>query len=330
MSQVPLLDLQAIYEPIASALARTEELISQELTSEGEYAGEVAKVLIQGKGKRLRPALVLFSAHTGAVPSDSEAGAVTAAAMEMIHAATLAHDDVLDEADLRRDQGTVNSVFGNKIAILLGDFLYAKACRMLSYLGDPKLLQWVSDATTQMCLGEFTQAYFQESPRLDEAYYLQLVNRKTARLTAACCQCGAYLARASQEEQDLLYQFGLNFGMAFQIVDDCLDITGDKKTLGKPSGLDLLRGKITLPVIDLYQTLPAQRSFLERLYTVGSRDTEMEKLKELLTESGSVERAMSRARGYMDSAKENLDKLAGWPARESFLTLADYVLLRER
>ncbi len=327
-SRVPLLDLEAIYEPISQALARTEEVITRELAADGEYAGEVAKALIQGKGKRLRPALLLFSARVDCFPS--QASYVAAAAMEMIHVATLVHDDVIDEAALRRDEKTVNSVFGNKIAILLGDFLYAKASNMLSSLGDAKLLQWISNATTQMCLGEFTQAYLRETPNLSEAYYLELIHKKTARLIAACCQSGAYLARASKEEQELLYQFGLNFGMAFQIVDDYLDITGDEKTLGKPCGLDLLRGKVTLPIIDLYHSLPEQKDFLERLYTVGIQNGEMRKLKDLLVESGSLERAMNRARGYMNAAKENLEKMEEWPARESLLMLADYVLLRQR
>ncbi|MBI1976108.1 MAG: polyprenyl synthetase family protein [Candidatus Omnitrophica bacterium] len=327
-SRVPLLDLEVIYEPISQALARTEEVITRELAADGEYAGEVAKALIQGKGKRLRPALLLFSAQADRFPS--EASYVAAAAMEMIHVATLAHDDVIDEAALRRDEKTVNSVLGNKIAILLGDFLYAKASSMLSSLEDAKLLQWISDATTQMCLGEFTQAYLKETPNLSEAYYLKLIHKKTACLMAACCQSGAYLSRGSEREQELLYQFGLNFGMAFQIVDDYLDITGDEKILGKPCGLDLLRGKVTLPIVDLYHSAPEQKDFLERLYTAGIQDGEMQKLKNLLVESGSLERAMDRARGYMDTARENLEKLEERPARESLLMLADYVLLRQR
>ena len=125
-------------------------------------------------------------------------------------------------------------------------------------------------------------------------------------------------------------QFGLNFGMAFQIVDDYLDIAGDEKTMGKPCGLDLLRGKVTLPIIDLYHSSPEQKDFLERLYTVGIQDGEMQKLKNLLVESGSLERAMNRARGYMNAARENLEKLEERPVRESLLMLADYVLLRQR
>lgn len=328
MGHVPLLDLEIIYDPIAEALARTEEVIARELAADGEYAGEVAKTLIQGKGKRLRPAMLLFSARVDRFPSQTSC--VAAAAMEMIHAATLAHDDVIDEATLRRDQKTINTVFGNKIAILLGDFLYARASSMLSSLGDARLLQWVSEATTQMCLGEFTEAYLRETPNFNESYYLELIHKKTARLMAACCQCGAYFAHASQKDQEFLCQFGLNFGMAFQIVDDYLDITGDEKTLGKPCGLDLLRGKVTLPIIDLYHSSQEQRDFLERLYTVGIQNGEMRKLKELLVESGSLERAMDRARGYMNAAKENLEKVEEWPARESLLMLADYILLRQR
>ena len=328
MSRVPLLDLEMIYEPIVEALAQTEEVIARELAADGEYAGEVAKTVIQGKGKRLRPALLLFSARGDRF--QNHASSIAAAAMEMIHVATLVHDDVIDEATLRRDQKTINAALGNKIAILLGDFLYAKASSMLSSLGDAKLLQWISDATTQMCLGEFTQSYLKETPNLNEAYYLELIHKKTARLMAACCQCGAYLAQTSKEEQEFLYQFGLNFGMAFQIVDDYLDVTGDEKTLGKPCGLDLLRGKVTLPIIELYHSSPEQRDFLERLYTVGIQDGEIKRLKELLAESGSLERVMSRARDYMNVAKENLEKVEERPTRESLLMLADYVLLRQR
>ena len=330
MNSVPLLELQAIYEPISQALNQCELILCSELAKEGEFAEEVARALIEGKGKRLRPALLLFSAQ--AESFSSKRNYLSAAAMEMIHVATLAHDDVIDEASLRRDQKTVNSVFGNKVAILLGDFLYAKASLMLSSLGDARLLQWISSATTQMCLGEFRQAYVKNLDNLlvDESYYLKLIHQKTAQLMGTCCRCGAYLANASEEEQEILYQFGLNFGMAFQIVDDCLDITGNEKTLGKPCGLDLLRGKVTLPMIALYDSMPEQRGFLYQLYTGEVGEGEFQKLKQVMAESGSLERTMSRARMYMNLAKEQLEKLDIVPLRESLLLLADYALLRQR
>ena len=328
MTQIPLLSLDLIYEPIVQDLQKVEDILSRELGSSDEVAGEVAKQLIEGKGKRLRPALVLFSSRANSLTSESVHR--LAAAMEMIHVATLVHDDVLDEASLRRNQATINAIFGNKIALLLGDYLYAKAIEQLANLGDPKLLQWVSMATTQMCLGEFTQAYIKELPSLDEAQYLSLIDKKTARLMAACCQCGAYLSGGNSEVLQVLYEFGLNFGLGFQIIDDCLDIMGDERLLGKPCGLDLLRGKVTLPIITLYHTAPQYGSFLERLYSNKVSEKESETLKPLLLETGSLERSMDRARDYMELAKEALGRLGNPSCKESLLALTDYALYRQR
>ncbi len=238
-----------LYGPIAAELDRCEELLRRELSSDDPFVDRLIKHAFRLGGKRLRPALLLLTAK--AVGRADKEHITLAAVVEMIHTATLVHDDVLDEAKLRRHRETVNAVSDNEASVLVGDFLFTHAFALASSLGTTYACQTIGRATNIVCAGELRQIHTRGNFALGEAEYLDIIEAKTAELCACCCRLGAHYAGADRELEEALDRFGRNLGIAFQIVDDLLDLVGDEDQAGKSLGTDLEKQKPTLPVIRL-------------------------------------------------------------------------------
>ena len=257
-------DLRALYAPAARELEAVEGLLQQELSSDNPFVDRLAQHGFRLGGKRLRPALVLLSAQAcGGIRPEHLPLAVTA---ELIHTATLIHDDVLDEATLRRHLDTVNARWDNEASVLLGDYLLARAICLASSLDDNFACRVISESARRMCEGELRQIESRGNYDLSEADYFEIIAGKTASLMACCCRLGAHYAGAEPAVCEALARYGHDLGVAFQIADDVLDLVGDQATVGKSLGTDLLKQKATLPLIRLLDSVtPPERGELMAL-----------------------------------------------------------------
>jgi len=333
MSSRPLLEvaeprrsLSSLYESIEAELALAERIFQKELGSRFPFVQQLVDHCADFQGKRLRPALVLLAGQ--ACGSLSEDHAVLAAVVEMIHTATLVHDDILDEAVIRRHAATVNAEWGNETAVLLGDYLFTHAFHLAASLESTRACRWIGEATNKVCEGEMQQIHHRGNLDLDENDYFAIIEGKTAELTAVSCRLGAWYARASEPTVAALDRFGRNLGIAFQIADDVLDIWGEERATGKSLGTDLEKQKLTLPVIRLLSLAdPAAgatiRGLLREAKAEGRR-----RLRPYLEETGALEYAWQRAKQHVRLALEELDRLAESQAKSALRTLAQYVMRR--
>lgn len=255
--------LEEILKPVGREMAAVEKQIRRLVFGDGNVVTDLGNYVFSSPGKMLRPALTLLSAKVGGknrVPAIK-----LAAAIEMIHTATLVQDDVIDSADLRRGIPAFHKKWGDRLAILFGDYLYSKSFEVLAALGNVKVLDSISSSTNQLCLGEMEQMK-KAKTFLTEKNYLRIIERKTAALFAACGEAGGIVGGATTAQTKALKQFGLNFGLAFQIIDDCLDHASSSEKTGKSVGLDQKVGKITLPVIygSLDKAIDKARFFMAR------------------------------------------------------------------
>lgn len=320
--------LQILYMPIREELARVEEILRAELSSGDPFVDRLVQHGFRLSGKRLRPALLLLSAKAcGPITQDH---IVLAAVMEMIHTATLIHDDVLDEASLRRHRQTVNARWDNEASVLLGDYLFARSMCLASRLESTFASRAISDASRMMCEGELRQVGRRGDFALREEEYLEIVSGKTAALCACCCRLGAHHAGADPEVREALGRFGQLFGIAFQITDDVLDLCGNETVAGKSLGTDLNKQKPTLPVIRLLSQVHGPER--DALIAILSRsdDHRAEALRPWLDRYDAVAYAQQTACRYIRRAQQELDRAPPSPARETLRQLADFVLLRDR
>lgn len=323
------MDLPRIYAPIQDDLDRLQALIERELIAPDPFLGELVRHVLRTPGKMIRPALVCLSAQ--AAGGAGEARLWIAAAVELIHVASLIHDDIIDEADTRRSAPTVNVRWGNQIAVLLGDYLFAKAFDLLSRVRHPDVALALAHASVEMSQAEILQIKYGAEPHDDEAVYLRIIGGKTAHLFSAACRAGA-LAAGSTEAAEALGTFGLEWGMAFQITDDALDLTGRAEALGKPIHSDIRGGKVTLPLIHtLRRAALPDRGRLLALLADGVRPAdEVGEVEALLTRYGGVEYALRTAADYSRRAEAALTHLAATPARASLAALTEFVVVRSR
>lgn len=338
------MDLQKIYEPIDEDLVRVENRLKEQFESSDEFIPQISSYVFTVPGKRIRPALVLFSEKVvstnnqrdeSTYPQTSIGGdekiISLAAAIELVHTATLIHDDVIDDAVLRRGRSSVNAKWGNEYSILFGDYLYSKAFSLLSRLERPDILALLSSVTNTMCEGEMAQMQKRYCWDLTEEEYLGIIERKTASLISVCCQVGAILGGANKRESHMLREYGLNLGIAFQIVDDCLDLVGKEGDLGKSLRLDVRKGKPTLPLVYLLHQTTGLQNCAESANPVSAFND-----LEALWDSSSYLRkealyyAFQKAGRFTNKAREEIGVLKESPFKESLLKLTDYVLRREQ
>lgn len=329
-----ILNLAKIDLPIAALLDEQLEevavVLERQLATDLSAVNALCRHVEQFRGKRLRPILVLLSGlATGGAPADgstlTEKHRVVAAVVEMIHMATLVHDDVLDEAQIRRGVATINYLRGNETAVMLGDYLISNAFALCSSLGDPAINSSLGAITNTLCEGELLQLHHRDDLDVDEGTYFEIVRRKTASLIGECCRLGALLSGGGPEIRDAMDRFGNLLGTAFQIQDDLLDITGDESIVGKPLRRDLDSGKVTLPLIRYLAAADhAERAEVRRLFAQGWA----EKLRLRLIESNAIEDARNEARRLVDRAKTELSAVPAGSARDLLATLADAVISR--
>lgn len=285
--------------------------------------------LIIGGGKRLRPALVLLAGASGCSP-ERAALIDTATAVELIHTATLIHDDIIDQSRLRRLQPAFHERWGTERALLMGDYLHATAFSLLARLEEPYVMRALSEVCQQLCRGELREVEARYRLDLTEREYFDIIGDKTASLIGGCCRSGAYLGGATPETVERLAAFGVSFGLAFQIIDDCLDLTGDPRELGKAVLADLDKGALSLPMIYLAQVLPRrQREQLFAPLREGATDRAvLGRIAQAARSWGAIARARSRAAALIQTA---LDMLSGIPMNGlagTYRQLAEYAMVR--
>ena len=318
--------LQTIQAPIRERLDQVSQTMGRIVSSELPLVGQVSAHLLAMRGKMFRPTLLLLSSE---VAGEGEEKAVRiAASLELIHLATLVHDDAVDHSALRRGMPTVNAMFSHQISVIMGDFLYSTALTDLVGLGDLEALQALTRASTEMTLGEMRQLAVIAPLDFGESEYYDLIRSKTASLMRAACELGALSGARSYRRA--LGAYGENLGMAFQITDDLLDYREVKETTGKPSGLDLREHKVTLPLIYALRDMsPKSRRDVERLFASDDvTDTDIAAVVRIVAESGGFEFARARGEEFAERAQDALSDLPNTPARGALSDAISYVMER--
>jgi octaprenyl-diphosphate synthase len=318
--------LAGIYAPIAPELAEAERIFAAELGSRFAFVQQLVDHCNDFRGKRLRPALLLLSGQACGLLGPAHP--VLAAVVEMIHTATLVHDDILDESVIRRHAATVNAEWGNEAAVLLGDYLFTHAFHLAASLESTRACRWIGRATNLVCEGEMQQVHNRGNFDLDEEAYFAIIRGKTAELTAVSCRLGAAYAGAPEGVVTALENYGRDLGVAFQIADDVLDIWGDERTTGKSLGTDLEKQKLTLPLIRLLAVAPQATADHVRSVLAEAGPECRQALRPDLEESGALDYAWDRARHSAALAVAQLEALDESPARSILRTLGHYVVRR--
>ena len=321
---------------VADELARVNDAFDRELHSDLPGVNKLVRHVGRFRGKMLRPTLLLLCGK--AVAGDDrdlgEAHVTLAAVVEMVHMSTLVHDDVLDEAELRRKGATINHLRGNEAAVLLGDYLISHSYHLCSGVAAPAGLppQWaarlVGRTTNRLCEGELLQCHNRGNLDLDERTYYEIVRRKTGALTAASCELGARFAGADAELGGRLARYGELIGMAFQVQDDVLDLAGDQREVGKTLGIDAEKQKLTLPIIHFLRTAPDEHRELLRELLVDRAPDRAEKVRRLVRPSGSIAHARREARRLTAEAAACLGGLPASDAADSLRRVCEFVVGR--
>ena len=315
---------------IGPELSAIETEIARELDSPVELIREMGEFIAGAGGKRLRPILLLMAARLAGYsgPRAVRLGCV----VELLHTATLIHDDVVDQAPLRRGRPSANARWGDDASVLVGDHLYSKSFALMVRDGDPAVLDTLAHATVSMTEAEVFQLERKRTGTTTEADYLRIITQKTASFISACCRIGALLARADGARLEALTRYGLHIGIAFQLADDSLDFVADEARLGKAIGADLKEGKRTLPLIAaLERAAPAER---QRIQVVLKRrapsPAEVEEIRRVVVKYEGVDYALQRAQAYAQTAKEDLGPFEDCEDKETLALIADFVVGRDR
>jgi octaprenyl-diphosphate synthase len=314
--------LLSMLAPIADDLTKVDALIRRRLDSDVALVSQVAQYLVASGGKRLRPAMLLLAC--GAVGARSDARLQLAAVVEFIHTATLLHDDVVDESDLRRGRTTANAAFGNAAAVLVGDFLYSRAFQMMVEVDDMRVMQVLAEATNTIAGGEVMQLMGSHDPDVDEARYLEVIRRKTAKLFEAAARLAGVLAKEPEFEGNLA-EYGRHVGTAFQLVDDVLDYSGD---IGKSLGDDLAEGKPTLPLIYTMRCGSAEQAGLVRRAIAEGGREDFSRVLQAIRACGALDYARAAAEREAQIARRAIADLPASKYRASLLELASFAVTR--
>jgi len=322
------MQIQDVFSAYKDDLQQVEKCINDNIISEIKLIPELAHHLIDSGGKRLRPLLLLICVRLCGYRAESRFPMATI--MEFIHTATLLHDDVIDQASIRRGKTSANQIYGNAISILVGDFLSFKSFMLLTEIGNIDILKLISQMGNIMSEGEVFQLIKRGDINLTEEEYLTIIEKKTAILISAACATGAMMGSASQEKIDALSQFGKNAGMAFQITDDILDYMARGEEFGKSIGKDLEEGKITLPLIfAIKQSTEEEKNKIKEIITrkKGSQKAAHEILR-LIKKYNGIDSSLQRAAGYISEAKSQLSVFSDCPEKDHLNAVAEYILSR--
>ncbi|TCS84143.1 heptaprenyl diphosphate synthase component II [Tepidibacillus fermentans] len=314
-----------IYAKMKGDIKEIEKELSQAVSTDQIILNESSSHLLKAGGKRIRPIFVLLSGHFGNY--QFEKLKKVAAALELIHMASLVHDDVIDDADKRRGKPTVKAQWDNKVAMYTGDYIFAQALMLITQFEDPEIHQTFSKALVQMSVGEIEQIRDFNNWNQSFKQYLRRIKRKTALLIAISCKLGALASNAEEKIVRRLYQYGYNVGMAFQIVDDILDFTGTTEQLGKPAGSDLRQGNITLPALyALHYSKDRER--LQKIVHNGELEKRMDEVIDLIRKSEGIKYAQKLAERYIEKSKKALLELPNIRERKMLLEISDFIVDR--
>lgn len=321
-----LMQLTNLKSAVSEDLNQVDKLIMSSLHSDVPLIQDIGKYIVQGGGKRLRPLLVLICAKACGYTGSQHITMATV--IEFIHTATLLHDDVVDSSMQRRGSDTANNKWGNKAAVLVGDFLYSRAFQLMVQVQNLEILRIIADATNTIAEGEVLQLLHQHNPETSEQNYLHVIRCKTAKLFEAAAEIGAVLTGATPQMQTILAQYGLHLGTAYQLIDDLLDYQASNDLFGKQLGNDLAEGKPTLPLIYLLQHgTPEQRTFAAEAITMPQQ-VNLPKMQEMIITSGALEYTQAFAKREASLAKQALSELVESEERANALALADFVVNR--
>src|SRR5213080_1807255 len=298
------LSAKRIFDSVSTELTLVEAEFERQARSNIQVIAYIGDYLRRSGGKRVRPALTILANHAVGGDGSNQSSIRMATIMEFLHTATLVHDDVIDKAATRRNRPSINSEFGNQTAVLMGDWLYMSAFETSLAERSLAILDILTAVTRRMTEGELLQLTLLGRTDISEEQYFDVIARKTAYLFSACCEIGALLGDADAQTQNMLRDYGMNLGIAFQLVDDLLDFTGNEDVLGKPAGADLLEGKVSLPMIFLLQREPQRRPALQTVISAASyASMTRASLWEAMQESGALQPAFERANEYATAAR---------------------------
>lgn len=319
-----------IYRLIENGMAQVEEELTRQSDSGIHLIDNIGQYICRSGGKRIRPAILLLGSQMCGY--DGPIGPRLGAVIELIHSATLVHDDIIDNASVRRGRASVNAQWGNEITVLMGDWLYMTSFQLALGERHLKVLDILIEATRKMVEGELIQLAFNGNLDITEEQHLEISMRKTAFLFSACSRLGGILGSAGEEKEELLRLYGLNIGLAFQLVDDVLDLTSNENTLGKPVGSDLKEGKLTLPLIYLMRDgEPRHRELVQNALRddnldVASRDA----IFQLVRDYHTADRVLEKAHDYAHKAIACLKDFPACKARDALMSIPDYIVERDR
>ena len=325
------LALSQIFEPIRADLEKVDVEFSRHVQSRVDLIPKIGRYIQTAGGKRMRPAVLLMASRLAGYEGDR--AILFAAVVEFIHTATLVHDDIIDDADLRRGRLAVHSRWGNDITVLLGDYLYIKSMALALTHDTLDIVRVLCDVTLKMIEGELYQLTKNGDVDISEDEHFEIIRRKTAYLFGGCAQIGGMLGPVSSEREAVLRDYGFNLGIAFQLVDDLLDYTGDAVAVGKPLGSDLREGKVTLPLIHLLRQEPdgiGSRIVREIIASKSVTPEQWADLRRSLKEHASIDYAYRKATEFAERAKKPLYAFPPSSERDALLALPDYVLSRDR
>ncbi len=318
--------IEPVRQLLAADMKIVDDVIRQRLHSDVALIKQVAEYIIGAGGKRMRPALVLLTA--GAFGYRGSQQHELAAIVEFIHTATLLHDDVVDESELRRGRETANALFGNAASVLVGDFLYSRSFQMMVGLNNMRVMQVLADTTNTIAEGEVLQLLNAHDPETDEARYFKVIRFKTAELFQAAARLGAIVANASAEQEKAMAEHGLHLGLAFQLIDDVLDYSGDIEKTGKNVGDDLAQGKVTLPLIRAMTSAgETDRALIRQAIEEGGR-VSLREIVRIVHQTGALDYVKQCAQTQADAAKTALSSIPNSNYRECLLKLCEFAVER--
>lgn len=324
-----MMTLEQIRALVESEFENTNQIILNRLQSDVVLVNQVGQYIVAAGGKRLRPMLLLLAAKSLNYQEDSKKSqSILAAVIELIHTATLLHDDVVDESDLRRGRETANSMFGNQASVLVGDYLYSRAFQMMVEVGEMRVMDVLSETTNQIAAGEVLQLMNVNDPNVSEDSYYQVIERKTAILFAAATQLAAILSGADADTENALKEYGMQLGIAFQLIDDALDYAADTEELGKNVGDDLAEGKPTLPLIHALQnTDEAGQTLIRKAIEHGGLD-DMDEILAIIKATGAIEYTYDAAEKAVEKAINSLSSLPESQYKDALISIAKLSLKR--